>query len=432
MPTQPYRIGFASSMFQTSGPRCGESDWTESARRGRVPDSTQPKPLWDNIDERLDRMKDVGATIFRISIEWSHVEPTPGHFDEAVLAQYEHLIDGCIARGIQPMLTLHHFNSPLWFSELGGFEQEKNIQYFVNYSKTVFSRFSSKVPLWCTINEPGVFAMMGYLLGKFPPHVKDSSTAVHVLKNLLQAHIDVYQALKAMPNGEEAKIGIVHNVLKFKSLYQYDPIAYAVKNHFNPISNDLVMEFFRTGRFYFPRTFRKDIEYTHVLAKTSNDFFGLNFYANPIVGPNLTNIYGPTCRKGQVMGDMFLPIDPVGFAEALDDLAQFGKPIYITETGVADKDDNDERRQKLLPLYFDIVDKKRAAGYDIPGVCMWTEQDNYEWDQGNLKSFGFFDREGKARPSVELLKKIIRDHTIIEQTEGQSNQDTLAQPSSMR
>jgi len=169
MPKQHYSIGFASSMFQTSGPRCGDSDWTEDARRGGVPDSTQPKPLWDNIDERLDRMKDVGANIFRISIEWSHVEPTPGHFDEAVLAQYEHLIDGCIARGIQPMLTLHHFASPLWFSEKGGFEREENIQDFVNYCKTVFSRLSAKVPLWCTINEPAVLAMMGYYLGKFPP-----------------------------------------------------------------------------------------------------------------------------------------------------------------------------------------------------------------------------------------------------------------------
>jgi len=241
---------------------------------------------------------------------------------------------------------------------------------------------------------------------------------VTVLKHLLQAHVDVYQALKAMPNGEQAQIGIVHNVLKFKPLYSLDPIARVVSNTFNPISNELVMDFFKTGHFEFNRICGRDIQYSNALATTSNDFFGLNFYANAIVGPNLTNIYGPTCRKGQIMGDMFLPVDPEGLGEALDDFSELGKPIYITETGVADH--SDHIRQQLLPLYFKVVDEKRKAGQDIQAVCMWTEQDNYEWNEGNTKSFGFFDRDGKARPSVEVLKKIIRDHTVTEQPQPES------------
>ncbi len=413
-------IGFASSMFQTSGPDCGRSNWTEAAERGRVPDSTQPISHWDHFEEDLDLMAKTGIKSYRVSIEWSHIEPVKGKYDDEVIARYQRLIDACLERGIVPMLTLYHFNEPFWFTELGSFEREENIEHFVEFSKHVFSVFSPKVNLWCTINEPAVQAFMGYFLGKFPPRRTGSFTqTVEVLKNLLKAHVDVYQALK--PLSPESQIGIVHNVLRFKPLYTHDPIAYFLTNLFTPLTDDIVMNFFRTGRIDY-RVFnsrvvnyitcrREGFHFQDDRAPHSNDFIGLNFYANPIVGPNRRNGYGPTCRAGQVMGDMYLPLDPEGFSAAIDQVASLGKPVYITETGVADR--SDVLRQRLLPLYFAVIDSKIAEGVDVRGTYLWSAFDNYEWNEGNTKSFGFFDAHRNPRDSVDVLKRIIEEHRTL-------------------
>lgn len=406
---EKYTIGFASSMFQTSGDRCGQSNWTEAAKKGSVPHPRQRQPHWDQFESDLDLMKDIGINSYRVSIEWSHVEPQKGQFDNEVVAQYQRLIEACLERNIKPMLTLYHFNEPLWFTELGGFEREENIEHFVSFSKYVFSLFSPQVLLWCTINEPAIQAFMGYFLGKFPPHVSRNFTKTTlVLKNLLKAHVDVYHELKLLPNGTQSQIGIVHNILRFKPLYWCDPIAYFLANLFNSITDDLVVEFFKTGLLKYHVFGAEKIRYQDNRAPDANDFIGLNFYANPIIGPNLANGYGPTCRSGQTMGDMYLPLDPDGLSEALERVSSLGKPIYITETGVADK--SDLLRQQLLPAYFAVINDKIDKGLDIKGVYLWTAWDNYEWNEGNTKSFGFFDEHRQPRNSVNVLKQIISDN----------------------
>lgn len=106
-------IGFASSMFQTSGERCGDSNWTDAAQKGTVPAPTQPIPHWDNFETDLDLMRDIGISTYRVSIEWSHIEPSQGQFDQEEIERYQRLINACIQRNIKPMITLYHFNEPL-------------------------------------------------------------------------------------------------------------------------------------------------------------------------------------------------------------------------------------------------------------------------------------------------------------------------------
>ncbi len=400
-----FPVGFGSSMFQTSGASCGVSNWTEAARLGTVPEATPARSHWDNYEADLDLIQSTGAKQYRVSIEWSHIEPEQGRFDDDVIRQYHKIIDACIARGITPMLTLYHFNEPLWFTQLKGFERERNIIYFIDYCSHVFALFSPKVKLWCTINEPAVQAFMGYFLGDFPPHKHDIQLTVTVLKNLLKAHVDVYFALKGLPEGDTAMIGIVHNVLRFKQLHKLDPIGCLITGTFTPITDDLVMSFFRTGIFKYKRVFFPNVAYHDERAPNANDFFGLNFYANPIVGFNRQNVYGPTCRTGQVMGDMFLPVDPVGFADALDRVATLGKPIHVTEIGVADA--SDKLRQSFLKEYFGVIKTKIESGMDIRSCMLWTTWDNYEWNQGHTKNFGFFDAHRQPRESVKMLKEML-------------------------
>lgn len=412
-------------MFQASGGLCGESNWTEAAKNGTVPDSLQPTPHWDHWEADLEKMKAMGIETYRVSIEWSHIEPEQGRFDDEVIARYLKLFQGCIDRGIKPMITLYHFTEPLWFTKLGSFEREKNIPHFVRFCTHVFSTFSSHVSLWCTINEPAVQAFMGYYLGHFPPHVSNNGLmAATVLKNLLKAHVDVYHTLKSLPGGHESMIGLVHNVLRFKALHRFDPIAAVITSLFTELTDDLAMNFLRTGRFKYTRHFREGVHYEDSRAPTSNDFIGLNFYANPIVGFNKQNVYGPTCRRGQVMGDMFLPLDPAGFADAIREVSVLDIPIFITETGVADK--SDLLRQRHVREYVDVVIKAMSEGIDIKAIYFWSMVDNYEWNQGSTKSFGFFDKHRVPRDSVQVLKDLITE--LKEQFQPRQEGPSAKQP----
>lgn len=399
-------------MFQSSGEVCGESNWTDAARKGTVPKAEMPISHWDNFEADLDLMQTTGVDSYRVSFEWSHIEPVKDQYDTVVLERYMALIDACLKRNITPMVTFYHFNEPLWFTELGGFEKEENIAHYISYCTHVFLIFSSKVSLWCTMNEPAVQAFSGYLLGQFPPHKHSLQLTLTVLKHLMKAHVDVYHALKALPYGKIAQIGIVHNVLRFKSLYTYDAFTQALTSALTTITDDLVMEFFKTGKLHYDLSMLGiNINYDDLRAPLANDFFGLNFYANAVIGPNLTNGYGVTCYSHQEMGDMYLPLDPGGFSDAIDQVAQLGKPIYITETGVADR--NDTLRQRFLLQYSAVINEKLNQGMNIKGCFFWVFRDNYEWNEGGPEGdekrlFGFFKSTNEPRDSVEVLKQIIR------------------------
>lgn len=415
-PKYKFAIGFANSMFQSSGEVCGESNWTEAARKGSVPKALLPISHWDNFEADLDLMQTTGVNSYRISMEWSHIEPIKNQYNTQVLDRYMALIDACLKRHITPMITLYHFNEPLWFTSLGSFEKEANIEHYISYCKHVFHLFSSKVSLWCTINEPAVQAFSGYLLGQFPPHKHDLKLTIIVLKHLMKAHVDVYQELKALPHGDACMIGIVHNVLRFKSRHG-DRLTSSFTDELTTITDDLVIDFFKTGRLdYKSSIWGLDVHYEDARASRSNDFFGLNFYANPIIGFNLANGFGATCYPGQEMGDMYLAIDPQGFSEAIDEVNQLGLPIYITETGIADQ--TDIKRQHFLTQYCAVIHEKLARGVDIRGCFFWVFRDNYEWNEGGPDSktprlFGFFKANNEPRESVGLLKEVINKFTQL-------------------
>jgi beta-glucosidase len=397
-------FGFSNSMFQSSKiGDCGKSNWSEAIYNNKVTQSNVKISHWDNFITDIIAMKNkFNVSSYRISVEWSHVEPLQGVYDYEVLAKYKKYAHYCNLIDIKPMFTLHHFNEPLWFSEVGGFEKEENIILFVNYCSQVFEYLHEDVKLWCTINEPAVYTFMGYFLGGFPPFCKlNTIKAMTVLKNLMIAHIEVYKSLKKINSSSDIEIGIVHNVLIFKKRYYYDPIGTITINLFNELTNNVLIKFFETGVFEYSG-YLENIYYENKDALESNDFFGLNFYANPIVGPNLENIYGATYFPDQLMGDMYLPVDPVGFSEAIDIIKKLGKPIYITETGIADH--TDVVRKDFLNKYLAVLIEKIEKGYTIKGIYFWTYRDNYEWNQTE-KLFGFHDVDGNMRESSKILQQ---------------------------
>ena len=269
---QNFIWGSALSEYQVSGRHCctnsNWSDW-ENGLKEKSDDACQ---FWDRYKDDVKIMQELGIKSLRFSIEWCLIEPEEGKFNLEAMQHYKDLCQSLLDADIIPMVTLHHFVHPAWFEKRGGFVSSKNIAYFERFCSYVFEHLSDKVHLWCTINEPTIFAFQGYVRGVFPPGKKNLSTAWRVLRNLMQAHTQVYYRLKKMENGDKAQIGLVHQYLKFQSYTSWNPLEKIPGLLFNNLLNDSVIRFLKKGKFngWFGN------KYKAAKREKITDFIGLN------------------------------------------------------------------------------------------------------------------------------------------------------------
>jgi beta-glucosidase len=438
--------GVGLSVYQNGGHLAGQSNWswfeTQKTRlNGKHVALLSPTPVieggalighsaefYTKAFDDIKLLKALGVNSFRFSIEWADYEIAEGVFDEEYLNFFERYIDELIAHNIQPMITLYHFVHPLWFEKRGGFSKEKNIHYFVRYCQKVFEKLGRKVHLWCTINEPTVLSACGYVLGIHPPgYIGRFGMAGQVLLNLLNAHVCVYKMLKRMPGGMQAQIGIVHQLLEFEpymhhlnahalSLSIPNPLGSIVSNIFTfAFGNQTVKRFLKTGVFSYriPLIGSMPTVSGYVCnvtgynpdAPQSYDFIGLNFYSRVIVSTK------PTCYPGQVMTDMEYPCAPEWVYDAIVEMSDLGKPIYITENGIADE--MDSNRGYFIKTAIDSVHKAVREGYPVKGYFYWTLMDNYEWNDAFTKKFGlyqvnFLTQKRTLRPGGAMYRDYFR------------------------
>ncbi len=424
--------GSATSEFQNSGANlCRNSNWSEwekSLDHNQNPRikggnlSGDSCDHWNRYGEDITLMKHFGLTSYRFSVDWSLIEPEDGVIDYEVLEHYIDLCQELKANNITPMITLHHFNHPKWFEDMGGFEKEENINYFVDFATLVFEHLGSEVSLWCTINEPGIYAFMGYYLGGFPPGKMNTGLTAIVLKNLLKAHCQVYHTLKALPGGDEAQIGLVHNVLKFRPYSSWNPIELISCYLLSFITHDAILEFLKTGYFNFNFPFYVDVAFEDKEAPNSYDFIGINFYSDPLIMLQW-DFYEPlisTCYSKEEMSDAEYRLYPQGIYHAIVECSELGVPIYITENGIADAQDN--RRGTFIKRYIFAISQALKDGYDVKGYFYWTLIDNFEWAEGYSLKFGLFEfdyetKERTMREGARSYKDIIegwRDYWSLE------------------
>lgn len=347
---------------------------------------------WERYPEDIGWMRnELGVGSYRFSVEWSRIEPEQGRFDADAIAHYHALIDALIEAGITPMITLHHFTNPLWFEDLGAFEHEENIAHFVRFSQAMFAEYGAKVPRWCTINECAPYAVMGYGLGVFPPGVKNWRRMAHVLHHLMVAHTQVYDAIKAMPGGTEAEVGLVKNVFQFDPLHRWNPLHWAMCRVMDGAYNESIIGYIRDGVFkvHVPTQVRLEVAHPEAVGKT--DFIGLNYYANLIISLFMKTEppFEPNIRKGQVVTDMPYAIYAEGFHQALMRLDTIGKPIIVTENGIAD--DRDDRRALWIQRYLYAMSQAMRDGCDVRGYHYWSLLDNFEWAEGYQMRFGLLE-----------------------------------------
>ena len=319
---------------------------------------------YDRFREDFDIARELGHNAHRFSIEWSRIEPEKGKFDEREIEHYLEVIRALRERGMEPFVTLWHWTIPLWLRDKGGVESENFPQYFLNYVEKIHSALKNEVKFWITLNEPNVYTSHSYLKGHWPPQRKSPWAARRVLLNLAEAHRRAYAAIKE--KNQNAQIGIAQNTIYFSKF------GASLK------------------RFLWNNWFI-------IRISSHQDFIGVNYYFSD----------RETKDRSEFSN---WPIDPEGIYFVLQDIKKYGKPIYITENGIADA--RDEKRAQFIRDHLRSIAKAMQDGADIRGYLYWSLLDNFEWDSGFWPRFGLVEmdyrtQERKIRPSAWAYKKII-------------------------
>ncbi|MEM9490929.1 MAG: family 1 glycosylhydrolase [Myxococcota bacterium] len=401
--------GVATAAHQVEG-GCDNNNWSRwetatapdgSPRIARGQKAGRACDHWNRYEDDLKLIDDLGVAAYRLSLEWSKIEPEPGVYDEGAIRHYHQVISALRKAEIEPMLTLHHFTHPTWFEDLGSFEKVDNIDHLVRFAKRMFAEYGEAVELWCTINEPAVFTTEGWFRGIFPPGKQDPQLSAEVLANLVTAHTEIYRAIKAMPGGERAQVGLVKNIFQFDPDRRYHLGDWAVAGVLDHIFNDAILDCLKTGEFRASGpgiSLRRDIPD----APSSLDFIGLNYYSHFRVRWKFDRVapFDMVERPGDIRTDMPYPIYAEGLYRALIRIAELGWPIYVTENGIADA--TDDRRELFIRRYLYALSRAVRDGVDVRGYFYWTLMDNFEWAEGYDMRFGLYAMD------VDTLERTLR------------------------
>ncbi|CAF0805119.1 unnamed protein product [Adineta ricciae] len=426
---QSFLWGTASAAYQCEGPgdkAPTKSNWSEWEPQ-HIKHGQQCGIAVDHYHrykEDIELMSTLGCNAYRFSLAWDKIEPVEGQYDQDVLAHYHDVLKELHRQSIVPMVTFHHFVHPLWFEERSSFLNSTNLSAFIRFSIDMFKEFQDECHLWCTINEPEVYVSGGYFTGIFPPGRKSQpNEASLVLQNLLQAHVDIYDGIKAIARQpDQHSIGIVKDIFQFDPYHPLNPLDVYISRLLDYAMNGCILDFFRTGSFKWkmpgstPRTF------TNPRAPHTNDFIGLNYYShflvrfNPFKPSSFEIVHRQDDSGPSLMTDMAYPLYPEGLYRACvrlkDELPRV--PIYITENGIADR--YDDRRHLFLRRYLYALSRAiNEAGCDVRGYFYWSLTDNFEWAEGYDMKFGLYDvdlqtQERTLRDGAKYFQQVIQKH----------------------
>ncbi|HEY7691292.1 MAG TPA: GH1 family beta-glucosidase [Gaiellaceae bacterium] len=411
--TQSFPSGFvwgtATSAYQIEGAAGedgrGESIWDRfSATPGRVTGSATGAVACDHYHryrEDVRLMRDLGAGAYRFSVAWPRVLPEGcGRVNTAGLDFYDRLVDELLANGIEPFVTLYHWDLPQPLEDRGGWPVRETVDAFAEYTGVVAARLGDRVRHWITQNEPWVAAWLGYGLGHDAPGRASEADAVAAGHHLLLAHGRALEILRAaLP---AARIGITLDLIPMHPLTPADRDVAAAAEA-DAERNLWFLEPVLRGAYprkalgrlgpHLPPGADGDLE----AISRPIDFLGVNYYrrnlawADPATGRvAFAEVEGP-----DVTGNGW-EVYPDGLYELLLRLHEdYGAPLlYVTENGAAYPDVrgaagiDDARRIAYLERHLAAVGRALDAGVDVGGYFVWSLLDNFEWAQGYSQRFG--------------------------------------------
>jgi beta-glucosidase len=427
---QGFLWGSATSSHQVEGDNHLNDWWQWETEAGRIVEGHRSGKACDwwagRWQEDLDRAAADGQNAHRLSIEWSRIEPAQALWDEGAIETYRQILEGIRQRGMEPMVTLHHFTNPLWVMQQGGWIQPQIVTWFERYVRKIARSLHDQVDLWVTINEPNVYLLGAYIEGSFPPGGVRLTQAPTVAKHLLEAHARAYHAIHEIQ--PEASVGISHHYRGFvprnpRSIW--DRWAARVRHQ---SFNQAFSRGASSGELRF-LTSRQQIPE----AADTQDFIGLNYYTlercsfNPLRPQSLFEI-GNFPPEADVSPGGYIANEPQGMWSALQWANQFNLPIYVTENGV--EDDQDEFRRRYLALHLKKVWLAANFNWQVKGYFHWSLVDNFEWERGWTQKFGLWALDEKTqkrtrRLSAEMYAQICQANSLDASTVAEFAPETL-------
>ena len=402
--------GAGTSSHQVEGNNCG-NDWWAAEQAGQVPhQSGEASQQYQLYERDFEMAKSWGHNAHRFSIEWSRIEPAKGEWNPEATAHYRDVIQALRQRGLEPVVTLHHFTNPNWFTRQGGWLQPESTALFTRYVNYVQTHIGMDVTYWLTINEPTVYVMQGYVNGEWPPFVRSSwRQAILACRRLAQAHLAAYRTLHQ--NRPEVQVGFAHSapwVEPCNPASRMDRVAAALRDR---ILNDAFFQLIGTP-------LRSSSRRHGAL-----DFLGVNYYTRAVVrsvGMGLAAVLGRACHEPHhhnqgEMSDIGWEAYPTGFARVLDKYRVLGIPLLITENGIATTDET--QRSQYLYDHLVQLGESIERGVPVMGYLYWSLIDNFEWAEGNRARFGlaavdYQTQTRSPRPSAALFENVCRTSQI--------------------
>jgi beta-glucosidase len=446
----------------------------------------------------FDNAKKLGLNAFRVSLEWSRIQPDEDQWEEQAIEYYKKMLLSMHKKGLNPILTLNHITLPLWilsppisfkkkfgqillpsplkempfcdpiktdlfWKSLRGWENGDTVEKFVKYVERMTLEFRDLVDYWITITEP-VSSIIGggYISGLWPPgFCLDGNRGKKVLRNLIEAHIKAYDTITRIDDidadgdGVSKNVGLAHMMIEVKPDISKKivgiPIGDNVESakNFDYFVNDYFLNAIVNGE--------EDINYLNTLQRYNKasehfvihadwrnkiDFIGLNYYRRVYVyrnsllnftsarfiGGAIVNDLNTSKHPHNTLSDLGWEIYPSGIYNMIMRIKdKWNKPIFVTENGIADKDD--KYRAPYIIAHIHQMKKAINAGANIIGYLHWSLVDNYEWQEGYKPEakFGLYrvDHSNKNL-NREITNGAIALKIIVEESLASSKQGIIA------
>ncbi|GJM45219.1 MAG: beta-glucosidase [Gemmatimonadota bacterium] len=431
--------GAATSAYQIEGSPladgAGVSNWHHFTHQsGNTKDGATGDVACDHYRRYRDDvalMSDLGLQAYRFSVAWSRVLPDGrGSVNQAGVDFYSRLVDELLEHGIQPNVTLFHWDLPAALDDQGGWLHRDIVGWFADYASVMFRALGDRVPLWTTLNEPWVVVDAGYVHGVHAPGRRNAAEAPVASHHLLLAHGAAVDAYRSLGRG---KIGLVVN-LEPKDAASGSADDAAATNRADAYMNRFYLDPVLLGHYpeEMAALFGEDwpefpAEDLAAIRRTI-DFVGINYYTRAVVRRDDSEVpdrAAPVRQDGARYTEMDWEVHPESLTRVLRWVAErYGSPpIYVTENGAAFPDPpsapdgtvNDPLRVDYLRTHLEAVRTAIRQGVDVRGYFAWSLLDNFEWAAGYSKRFGlvhvdFETQQRTPKASALVYRDLIRTH----------------------
>ncbi len=411
-------IGAATAAHQVEGNNIHSDYWAQEL----LPHTsfTEPSGLtcdhYHRYEEDIKLLADAGLNAYRFSIEWARIEPEEGQFDQREIEHYRDVIRCCRANGVEPIVTLMHFTSPVWLIRKGGWEAESTVEYFRRYAAYVTEKLGGELHYICTINEANMGLQLAAIAKRFQLMAQQAAAKARSAEGTVQVGMNFEKMMENM------KYAAAENAQAFGTPQpqifvssrtpEGDTLVFrahreakeAIKALYPDMQVGITLSMHDLQALPGGEKFAEDAwdeEFRHYLPYIQeDDFLGVQNYTRTQYGPQ-----GQLpCPEGAELTQM----DYEFYPEALEHVIRrvhedFKGSLIVTENGVAVSDDS--RRVEFIRRALQGVENCLNDGIPVKGYCHWSLMDNFEWQKGYSMTFGLIavDRETQTRTPKESL-----------------------------